>query len=389
MLKGCLCSQSHPLSIFSISIVLLGSVCFSLQSRADAARTICLYTDHSGKMVQTNSRTGIPDEYKASAQCFQEEISNRTIQDGRSDTGRQPSSKKSRPRVNPDRLKVVDDSKAVTRSESKVQLADPGQIELSGTIRRESMPSSIGRIQLRWPRRVEVLFGRTPVKAMAEAARTASRALKKGGFPPTVSTLDLGWEVVFLDADLPETQIPEWLITSCHPAWMVPPGKIYVVAQRVVNGCSGESRGVRKSVADSELATVLIHEIGHSVEYILIPRHWGRDRARAEGFATWFETYASDFSPVIARGSVKADMFARARRSFALYPVNYTFGGSSGDYARASMYFHAVTDVKRSRGLMEVYNLMETNNLSYFEAVEKRYGWSRDDMDRRIKKLLR
>ena len=30
-------------------------------------------------------------------------------------------------------------------------MADPGELELSGNLRKESMPSSLGRIQLYWP----------------------------------------------------------------------------------------------------------------------------------------------------------------------------------------------------------------------------------------------
>ena len=99
---------------------------------------------------------------------------------------------------------------------------------------------------------------------------------------------------------------------------MTPPANIYVVAQRVVAGCGG-SKKVKTSVADSELAEVLLHEMGHSIEYQLLAQGIGRERARSEGFATWFEQYASEKSAIIKSGSVKKEHFDLAKAS-----VSYT-----------------------------------------------------------------
>ena len=41
-------------------------------------------------------------------------------------------------------------------------MAQPEDVKLKGTVRKESISSSIGHIELRWPRKVELLFGRTP-----------------------------------------------------------------------------------------------------------------------------------------------------------------------------------------------------------------------------------
>ena len=272
-------------------------------------------------------------------------------------------------------------------ADSKGQyLAQPEEIKLSGNVRKENMASSIGRIELRWPRKVEILFGRTPQRAMADAARTASRALKSANFPTALQTLDMNWSVVFMDEDLPESQIPQTLISNCHPAWMTPPSNIYVVAQRVAAGCSaGKNPGTQ--VADSVLAQVLLHEIGHAVEYQLLGKMQGTDRMRAEGFATWFERYASQYSTVISRGSVKEQHYALARKAFQEVPY-FAFRGSASDYAQASMFFSAIETRRGVKGIIEVYETMTQDRLTFFPALKKRLYWDEKRLMQEVKRVL-
>ena len=337
------------------------------------AGELCLYTSEDGRTHQVNSRAEVPAEKRSSATC----IENKSYK------------KNSRPRRSAPQYTTGNYQRRKKRNSAgraNSHLAAPGDIELRGTVRRESMPSSIGRIELRWPRKIEKLFGRTPVRAMAEAARAVSRAVKKPGFPLHVQRLDIDWEVVFLDADLPTTQIPTYLISNCHPAWMTPPSNIYVVGQRVVAGC-GNSARPSTSVADSRLAEVLIHEIGHAVEYQL-DRKPG-ERARREGFATWFEAYVAEFSPLVDKRKITANTYARARQSFRMSPNQFHFSGSSFDYARASLYFFAIERKKRVMGVMEVYDLMREENLDFFSAVEKRMGWNRREFEEEVRKIVR
>ncbi len=271
-------------------------------------------------------------------------------------------------------------------AEPNVFLANPEDVKLSGNIRREYMASSVGRIELRWPRKVELLFGRTPQKAMADAARTASRALKASSFPVSVQKLNLEWKVVFMDEELPETQIPTSLISNCHPAWMTPPANIYVVSQRVVAGCGG-SKNPGSQVADSELAHILLHEIGHVVEYQLLKEMQGYDRMRAEGFASWFEQYSSDFSSVIKKGSIRQMYYAMARQGFMSNP-SISFSGSATDYAKASMFFNVIVGKKGIASLMAVYDLMYREKMGLFQAIEKKLFWDQKRIAQEIKKEL-
>ena len=326
-----------------ISLLLL---IISTNSFAESKHELCVYKTEKGKIVQVNSRKDVPSKYRKYSQCYETNVN--------------------------------------------TYLAPPDEMKLKGTTRKESMASSVGRIQLRWPRSVEKLFGRTPQRAMAEAARAVSRALKRSGFPTKLQTLDMDWNVVFLDSNLPEKQIPYYLVSNCHPGWMTPPANIYIVGQRIAGNCGGGSAGNYKtSVADSELAQTLVHEMGHVIEYQLLELSGKRNRMRSEGFANWFEQYASDFVPLIKKGQVKKYYMGLAKASISQSPDSFSFRGTGHDYARASLYFHAIVKRKGIRGVMEVYKVMRENKLGFFAAAEKRYGWDKEDLDKFAKKIVK
>jgi hypothetical protein len=300
-----------------------------------AAPQHCYYANEDGNVVEVKSKSSVPQKYRATMQCL-------------------------------DKPMVFD-------------MARPSEIKLEGNVRREQISTPIGTVSLRWPRPVELLFGRTPLRATVEATQAVSRALKRGGFPSNLAKLDLTMEIVFLDETLPETQIPTYLVSNCHPGWMIPIGAgkadIYIVGQRVAAGCSGEKLSVT-SVADADLARVLIHELGHAVESQLVGMGMTQDRSRAEGFASWFEQYASDFSPVIDRGSTKAMYTALARNAKQQMGSGpFTFTGTAEDYGFSSMYFQAIVANRGIRGLMRVYERMSKENLTFLPAIQREIGW--------------
>lgn len=302
-------------------------LCLARCAAAESAQ-LCVYQTADGNYQQVSSLNEVPLQLRRRASCFDQ------------------------------------------REREKSGMAKPAEIKLEGSVRRETISSPIGRVDLRWPRKVESLFGRTPLRAMAEAAQTVSRTLNSPGFPSNVQHLNLNWQVVFMDADMPEAQIPVELLTNCHPGWMTPPSNIYIVAQRVAGGCGGTTH-LKTSVADAELATVLVHEIGHAVEYQLLQGAGGLDRMRAEGFATWFEQYAAGFSSLISPSLIKRYQNEEAKRGFAGSPGYFNFQGSPEDYARASMYFRAVVNRRGVRGLMDVYKLMQSTNADFLTAAQK------------------
>ena len=267
-------------------------------------------------------------------------------------------------------------------------LAAPDEVELGASKRKTSLSSALGRIELTWPREVERLFGRSPERAVIDAAYSVSRALKSAAFPPRVRIFDREWKIVFMDEKLPETQIPQGLVSSCHPAWMTPPTNVYVVAQRVAEGCGGSDRAVEKSVADAQLAQVLIHEMGHAVEAMLLEDKFGGDRMRAEGFASWFEQYAADFSGVIPRGTVSAYYRKLAAQNLSQYPGDFVFDGSAASYARASMIFAAVVDRRGVGGLMDLYDALRVPGADLTSAMQQGIGWNQKRLEQEVRRLL-
>lgn len=266
-------------------------------------------------------------------------------------------------------------------------LAAPQEIELKGAVRSDTIASGVGPVKLKWPRKVEQLFGRTPQRAVSEAARTLARVVRSSGFPIALQNLNLPWEIVFLDEELPATQIPTYLISNCHPAWMTPPANLYIVSQRVAAGCGGQRRA--QEVADSELIQVLLHEMGHAVEHFILRGEGSSDRMRAEGFASWFEAFASDRSSLVTRGAAKARYVIQARESFRQSPGAFDFRGTPADYGRASLYFHAIVERRGVGGLMSVYQLIAARKGNFYQAVAHALNWDGQRLESEAREQLR
>ena len=302
----------------------------------------CLYVNDSGVTKQAKSMSQVPSRFRQNAKCFAE---------GQSQF-----------------------------------LAAPDQIDLKGSIREENITSPIGKISLRWPRSAEEYFGRTPLRATIEAARAVSRAIKRSSIPSDVQRLSLDWKIVFMDAAMPSNQVPTQLITNCHPGWMTPPANIYVVAQRIAGGCFGGRSST--SVADNELSEVLVHEMGHAVEYYLLKGNGGVDRQRAEGFATWFEEFAARSSSLLDASEIKSKQYSLAKDSFRRSPDSFSFSGDAFDYARASMYFHAIEARFGTDSVMAVYKNMAETGIPFSQAVEESLGLNSQALDHEVKKLV-
>ncbi len=279
-------------------------------------------------------------------------------------------------------------STAVCEQKSMPQqvMADPQDLDLEGNLRTESISTSLGRMELRWPREVEKLFGRTPVRALADAARTAKMFVNLSGFRPEIRSIDLDWQVVFMSEKLPTAQIPQYLVDNCHPGWMLPPAKIYIVAERIVNGCGGKTFKPGY-VADADLMKVLLHEMGHVVEFQLLGQKQNQQRSWAEGFASWFEQESAEYSPAIPKGEVRRFYQDLAIKSIYYSPNNFVFEGSAGDYARASMYYQAIVNRGSLAHLMDIYDYQKEGQ-SFFTAINNRMSWSEQRLEQEIRKYL-
>ena len=309
------------------------------------AETVCVYFDKYGRQQQSKNLQNVPKQFRDTASCFEK----------------------------------IDTS-------ANTQLAKPAEVDIGKSVRRETVSTSLGEIQLRWPRSVEPLFGRTPLRAMTEAASAVGRFLRAPGFGSSLNNPDIDWQVVFIDEKLPEKQIPAYLISNCHPGWMVPPANIYIVSQRIISGCGTQQ--LSGQVADAELMKVLLHEMGHAIEFELLNRRQNPSRALAEGFATWFEQEAAEYSPLVRGGESRQQNFAWAKESIRVSPDNFKFDGSAYSYARASLYFTAMQE----RGSIEKVNSVYQQYASgkdFSEAVNSVFGWDSKRFDSEANSLVK
>lgn len=353
-------------------LFLWASLCSPLSARADQ---LCWYEDQRGTISQVAGLEKVPPGFRSSAKCIEKTNSQKMV----ADSPKRPNSNTRAPQGRATQM--------MAPAQSSNYLADPDQVELPGLVRTESVVTSLGTLEMRWPRKVEKLFGRSPHRAVADAIHTASRFVKQKGFPANIQGLNLNWNVVFIDSELPETQIPTNLIQNCHPAWMVPPAKIYVVAQRVAGGCNAGHATTVVSVNDPMLTQILLHEIGHAIEAALLAKRPSHEAERGEGFATWFEIRASDLSSVIRSGTVRAERLETAKRSVLSEP-NRPFQGASEDYARSAAMFLAIEKSRGIAGLMRVYSELERNPNTFRDAVDAAIGWSPKELDSQAKNLI-
>lgn len=307
----------------------------------------CFYANNYGVVIKVKNLNAVPSDFKSYAYCPGEEEKNEFIE--------------------------------ILNSATSIDLAKPEDIKLEGSIRSETISSTLGTIELRWPRKVEGIFGRTPLRATTDAARTVARAIRSPAFPNRIQKIDLPWKIIFIDQEqLSNNTIPDYLQNGCHPGWMTAPANIYIVAERVAYNCSDKK--TPPSSADKAMTQVLVHEMGHALEFHML-KSTVRDpdaRMRAEGFASWFEYYAADYSSLLSRKQIKDEFIRRAKFSMNSSKDNFVFSGTAEDYARASMYFFSIADKRGARGLMSVYRKMQEEDLSFFEGVQKALGWSKD-----------
>jgi hypothetical protein len=296
--------------------------------RADAP---CVYMDNSGSIVSVRKRELVPSEFR---------------------------------------------NRLVCGDKTPGEIAVPEQLKLGSDVRRATFSTDVGAMHVRWPRAVERCFASSPSRAVGEAAQALNRALKNGRFSSEVKYSNREWSLAFVDKQAAFSQFPIALSLGGHPGLMIPPSNIYIITDFVAPDCA---QGV---VGDAALTQVLLHEMGHVVEYGMLG---GRDdlfdRQRAEGFAVWFERYSADFSSLIPRGSVarQYDALLATERSV---PVGSSFSGSPSDYARAALPFQAIVARRGIAGLMKVYQVMRDDGLLFHDAVSRGLGWSRETLER-------
>ena len=298
------------------------------------AQESCVYADEQGNIRSTSALKGVPSRYRAKAVC-----------------------RSSEPRVIP---KTED-------------------VEIRGASRSDSFSTPLGTMDVRWPRSAEKCLGRSPTRAISEAATAVNRALRNARFNESIKRERRDWSLVFIDRASAVSQFPMALSLGGHPGFMVPPNQIYMVVDYISPNCAASGD------VDALLTQVLLHEMGHVLEFALLSGKGGDDRKRAEGFAAWFEGYSSKFSSTIPKGSVQARYRSLMRSQGGV--GSPAFEGSGEDYAIASLEFEAIVSRKGVSGLMSVYETMAQDRCSFYEALNKRFGWDRKDLQHEVKQL--
>jgi hypothetical protein len=243
------------------------------------------------------------------------------------------------------------------REAEDAPIAEPEDVQLTGSVRSSSFSTDLGKMEVRWQRKTEECFGKSPGKAVADAARTVNRALKSARFSAEAKRPARDWQIVFTDREAAVSQFPASISIGGHPGFMVPPSNIYIISDFIPGSCSGSP------VADSVLEQVLLHEMGHVIEHTLLEgSKVAPDRARSEGFASWFEQYSAEYA---------------------------AFDGSPQAYAVSGLRFRAIVDRKGVSGLMRVYSVMAEQNISFDAAVKETLHWNEGTMHREMARLVR
>ncbi|MEZ4754060.1 MAG: hypothetical protein R3A13_07085 [Bdellovibrionota bacterium] len=178
-------------------------------------------------------------------------------------------------------LMTVGASLGFAQTDSVGFLAAPDQVAHSGLTARHNISTSLGRVELSYPREVEDYFGKDPKRAVIDVARAVSKALKSASFITSVKLLDADWKIVFLGEKLAASQIPEYLRNACHPGWMTPPTNVYIAAEKIATRCGGSQ--ISQSQAYQAMVETLAHEMGHVIENAILNQSFNSDRREQRG----------------------------------------------------------------------------------------------------------
>ena len=271
-------------------------------------------------------------------------------------------------------------AKAACRDRQPLTVPQADDINIRGGARSSSFGTPLGTVEVKWPRQVEQCFGTSPTRAISEASAAVNRALRTARFDQSIQVNRRNWSFVLIDRANAVSQFPMQLSVGGHPGFMVPPNHIYIVTDYISPNC-------QKSDENDELLTqVLLHEMGHVLEFALLGAHdFGGDRKRAEGFAAWFEGYSAKFASAIPKGKVQERYRNMIQSQSNVGSSSFT--GSGEDYAIASLEFEAIVNRKGISGLMDVYETMGRDHCSFYEALKKRFGWDQKDLQREVKNL--
>ena len=279
---------------------------------------------------------------------------------------------------NPNRVPRALKNRLVCKDKDLEEVASPEDLDVGKDARTAQFSTELGPMKVRWSRSIERCFATPPARAVGEAAAAVNRALKSGRFTSDVRYSRREWTLGFIDKTTAISQFPLALTAGRHPGFMIPPNRIYIVPDHISAGCGNQE------IADDMLIQVLLHEMGHVVEYILLgERQTPPDRERAEGFAVWFEQYSAEYASSLPKGQVRAYYAALARMADGARE----FSPDPQGYANAGVRFQTIVDRKGVGGLMSVYTAIREQLIPFDAAVERAFTWDRATFERQVKEF--
>lgn len=238
--------------------------------------------------------------------------------------------------------------------------------------RGRTIRGPLGSVKLYSARTLQQMMNKDLSFEVVSAFHRAARILAYNQFPEFLRGTEYDWQLFFEHS---RKRVTGGLSSArCHAAWMGPPANIFISADQLASNCG---RMKRSSVElTEELGSVLVHEIGHAVEFQLMGRGFGRrQRWHSEGFATWFESL-SDGETL---SETRVSMFQLAARTLSAEWRPFRFKGSKADYARSYALIAAIAEGHSVPTLLSIYTTMDSQNCRFDQAVQQVLGW---DMQR-------
>ncbi len=282
------------------------------------------------------------------------------------------------PVTNPQTVPRAARSRLVCKDKTIEEVVAPEELEVGRDARTAEFSTELGPMKVRWSRSIERCFAKSPARSVGESAKAVNRALKSGRFTADVKYSRREWTLAFIDKTTAISQFPLALTVGRHPGFMIPPNRIYLVADHISSACEGGE------IADDVLTQVLLHEMGHVVEYILLGEQQAPlDRERSEGFAVWFEQYSAEFASSLPKGQARAYYSTLARSSGA----TTRFTSDPTGYANAGVRFQTIVARKGIAGLMNVYAVIREQQVPFDVAVERALSWNKNTFQRQIQEF--
>lgn len=237
--------------------------------------------------------------------------------------------------------------------------APPGSIEINTDLGKLTFLDKAGQKEIDFK------------KIILQAFKITSEVLRKFNFPEELLKKNYNWRIIVTRRlSRGDSRIVN---NYCHLAQMGPPADIVFDASNFSKPC------IKDLPLNLQILSSLIHEAAHVIEYHLMAKAYPRrERWHSEGFALWFQSEAisllhnKKLESYFGSQQLAAELQGIKAKAWSVY----TFSGSREDYLHS---YNIIKYLIQERGiaeLLEIYNLMNKENLSFSEVIEKRYSKS-------------